>query len=64
MTRSRCIHAAVVQACTAAYDLDATLEKMARLTRVAKERDGAQLAVFPEALSVHLSFSIGLLSVC
>lgn len=40
----------VVQACTAAYSLDNTLEKLDRLVRLAKERDNAQLCVFPEAL--------------
>ncbi|OCH94772.1 carbon-nitrogen hydrolase [Obba rivulosa] len=43
------IRASVVQACTAAYSLPDTLEKLHRLTRVAKDRDGAQLVVFPEA---------------
>lgn len=44
------IRASVVQAATAAYSLSETLDKLERLTRFAKERDGAQLAVFPEAL--------------
>jgi predicted amidohydrolase len=43
------IRASVVQACTAAYDLEQTLAKLERLTRLAKERDDADLAVFPEA---------------
>ncbi|TFK92769.1 carbon-nitrogen hydrolase [Polyporus arcularius HHB13444] len=43
------IRASVVQAATAAYSLSETLDKLERLTRLAKERDGAQLAVFPEA---------------
>ncbi|KAI0660356.1 carbon-nitrogen hydrolase [Cubamyces menziesii] len=43
------IRASVVQTATAAYSLEATLDKLERLTRLAKERDGAQLAVFPEA---------------
>ncbi|KAL0951316.1 hypothetical protein HGRIS_008022 [Hohenbuehelia grisea] len=43
------IKASVVQACTAAYNLTDTLDKLERLTRLAKERDGSQLVVFPEA---------------
>ncbi|KAH9898122.1 carbon-nitrogen hydrolase [Cubamyces lactineus] len=43
------IRASVVQTATAAYSLEATLDKLERLTRLAKERDGTQLAVFPEA---------------
>ncbi|KAG8688203.1 Nitrilase [Ceratobasidium sp. 423] len=39
----------VVQTCTAAYSLDNTLDKLDRLVRLAKERDGSQLCVFPEA---------------
>ncbi|TBU45231.1 carbon-nitrogen hydrolase [Dichomitus squalens] len=46
---SNTIKASVVQAATAAYSLPDTLDKLERLTRLAKERDGAQLAVFPEA---------------
>jgi predicted amidohydrolase len=44
------LRASVVQTCTAAYDLEATLQKLERLTRLAKERDDTQLVVFPEAL--------------
>ena len=47
---SNLIKASVIQCSTVKYDLDATLEKMDRLVKVAKERDGSQLAVFPEAL--------------
>ncbi|OBZ78624.1 Bifunctional nitrilase/nitrile hydratase NIT4 [Grifola frondosa] len=43
------IRASVVQTCTAAYSLPETLEKLEKLARLAKERDGSQLAVFPEA---------------
>ncbi|TCD67848.1 Nitrilase [Steccherinum ochraceum] len=43
------IRASVVQACTAAYDLAATLSKLEHYARLAKERDGAQLVLFPEA---------------
>ncbi len=50
------IRASVVQAATAAYSLEDTLIKLETLTHLAKERDGAQLAVFPEALYVHASF--------
>ena len=49
------IKASVVQAATAAYSLPDTLDKLERFTRLAKERDGAQLVVFPEALFVLLS---------
>ena len=47
------IKASVVQAATAAYSLPETLGKLEKFTRLAKERDGAQLVVFPEALFVH-----------
>ena len=50
------IRVSVVQAATAAYSLPETLDKLERLTRLAKERDGAQLAVFPEALYVASRF--------
>ncbi|KZT44489.1 carbon-nitrogen hydrolase [Sistotremastrum suecicum HHB10207 ss-3] len=43
------IRASVVQTCTAAYSLPDTLNKLHRLAKLAKERDGSQLAVFPEA---------------
>ncbi|KAI1793834.1 carbon-nitrogen hydrolase [Ganoderma leucocontextum] len=43
------IKASVVQAATAAYSLPETLDKLEKFTRLAKERDGAQLVVFPEA---------------
>ena len=45
------IRAAVVQACTAAYSLEDTLTKLEKYASEAKGK-GAQLAVFPEALSV------------
>ncbi|KAJ7783691.1 carbon-nitrogen hydrolase [Mycena maculata] len=45
----RTIRASVVQTCTQAYSLDATLATLEKLTRLARERDGSQLAVFPEA---------------
>ena len=44
------IRASVVQTCTASFNLSDTLEKFESLTKLAKERDGTQLAVFPEAL--------------
>lgn len=47
----------VVQACTSAYSLEDTLAKLDRYVRLAKDRDGAQLAVFPEALYAHISVS-------
>ncbi|KAF7320104.1 Carbon-nitrogen hydrolase [Mycena kentingensis (nom. inval.)] len=43
------IKVSVVQTCTQAYNLDATLQKLEQLTRLARDRDGSQLAVFPEA---------------
>ncbi|KAF9467535.1 carbon-nitrogen hydrolase [Collybia nuda] len=43
------IRASVVQSCAAAYSLDATLDKLEYYTRLAKNRDNSQLAVFPEA---------------
>jgi len=43
------VRASVVQASTASYSLSLTLDKLLRLAKVAKERDGSQLAVFPEA---------------
>ncbi|GJJ09502.1 hypothetical protein Clacol_003725 [Clathrus columnatus] len=43
------VRCSVVQTCTAAYSLSDTLDKLERLTRLAKERDNSQLAVFPEA---------------
>lgn len=49
MTTTNVIRASVVQTCTAAYSLSDTLDKLERYTRLAQE-DGAQLAVFPEAL--------------
>ncbi|KAJ7706275.1 carbon-nitrogen hydrolase [Mycena rosella] len=49
MTLGRTIRASVVQTCTQAYSLDDTLQKLEELTRLARDRDGSQLAVFPEA---------------
>ncbi|CAK5264545.1 unnamed protein product [Mycena citricolor] len=51
MTESpaRIIRASVVQTCTQAYSLEHTLVKLEQLTRLARNRDGSQLAVFPEA---------------
>lgn len=43
------LRASVAQAATAAYNLEDTLQKLERLTRLAKERDDSQLVVFPEA---------------
>lgn len=50
MSTSNTIKASVIQCSTVKYDLDATLEKMDSFVRIARERDGSQLAVFPEAL--------------
>ena len=49
-TMPNTIRASVVQTCTASFNLSDTLEKFESLTKLAKERDGTQLAVFPEAL--------------
>ncbi|KAJ7103605.1 carbon-nitrogen hydrolase [Mycena belliarum] len=49
MAPPRTIRASVVQTCTQAFSLDATLEKLQELAQLAQERDGSQLAVFPEA---------------
>lgn len=49
MAFSHRIRASVVQTCTQAYSLDATLDKLESLASIAKERDQSQLAVFPEA---------------
>ncbi|KAG9123348.1 Nitrilase, partial [Ceratobasidium sp. 392] len=43
------VKVSVVQTCTAAYSLPDTLDKLDRLVRLAKERDGSQFCVFPEA---------------
>ena len=43
------IRASIAQCCTSSYDTPATLEKMRRLVKLAKERDDSQLVVFPEA---------------
>ncbi len=53
---TRKLRVSVVQACCQKYEIDATLEKLEQLTRLAKDRDGAQLAVFPEALYVCYLF--------
>ncbi|KAF8654772.1 hypothetical protein AX16_003427 [Volvariella volvacea WC 439] len=45
----RTLRVSVVQACCVAYDVDKTLDKLERLASLAKERDGTELAVFPEA---------------
>nr|GAT52936.1 predicted protein [Mycena chlorophos] len=39
----------VVQTCTQAYDLDATLQKLQEMVDICRNRDSSQLAVFPEA---------------
>ncbi|KAJ7169791.1 carbon-nitrogen hydrolase [Mycena filopes] len=49
MAQGRTIRASVVQTCAQSYSLDDTLKKLEDLTRLARERDGSQLAVFPEA---------------
>lgn len=51
-TMANTIRASVVQACTVAYSLPETLEKLERLTQLAKDKDESQLVVFPEALCV------------
>jgi predicted amidohydrolase len=64
MSPANTIRASVVQACTVRYDLDATLEKMERLIKVAKERDGSGMVVFPEALSVRASLAVVFYHTC
>lgn len=49
VSASKTVRVSVVQTAPAA-SLDDTLDKLERLTHLAKERDRAQLAVFPEAL--------------
>jgi predicted amidohydrolase len=49
MSTKNIVRAAVVQACSSAYSLPDTLEKLEKYVRMAAE-DRAQLAVFPEAL--------------
>ncbi|RDB23399.1 Bifunctional nitrilase/nitrile hydratase NIT4B [Hypsizygus marmoreus] len=46
---AKIIRASVAQTCTAKYSLDDTLDKLERLTRLARDRDGSQICVFPEA---------------
>lgn len=41
-----------MQCCSVGYDVDATIDKMERLIKLAVERDQSQLVVFPEALYV------------
>ncbi|KAF8846296.1 carbon-nitrogen hydrolase [Paxillus ammoniavirescens] len=43
------VRASVVQTCTASYSLSDTLDKFENITKLAKERDGTQMVVFPEA---------------
>ncbi|KAG6911074.1 hypothetical protein DXG01_004589 [Tephrocybe rancida] len=45
----RTIKASVVQSCSERFSLPDTLDKLERLTRLARDRDGSQLCVFPEA---------------
>ncbi|KAG6841792.1 hypothetical protein C0991_006676 [Blastosporella zonata] len=46
---ARTIRASVVQSCSERFSLPDTLDKLERLTRLARDRDGSQLCVFPEA---------------
>ncbi|GLB44168.1 putative carbon-nitrogen hydrolase [Lyophyllum shimeji] len=46
---AKIIRASVVQTCTSRFALNETLDKLEHLTRLARERDGSQLCVFPEA---------------
>ncbi|KAG6861807.1 hypothetical protein C0995_011687 [Termitomyces sp. Mi166 len=45
----RTIRASVVQTCSARFSIPDTLVKLEQLTRLARDRDGSQLCVFPEA---------------
>ena len=51
MSAKNVVRASVVQTCSAAYSLSETLDKLDKFTRMAAQ-EGAQLAVFPEALYV------------
>ena len=52
MSTKNVVRASVVQTCSAAYSLPDTLAKLEKFARVAAQ-EGAQLAVFPEALCVR-----------
>ena len=49
---SSVLRVSVAQTCAHSYALKETMDKLVRLARLAKERDGSQLIVFPEALYV------------
>jgi hypothetical protein len=49
------LNVSVVQAATAAFNLDDTLDKLDRLVKLAKTRDESQLCVFPEAFVGELA---------
>ncbi|KAG8962906.1 Nitrilase [Tulasnella sp. 419] len=49
MVLHRKLKVAVIQACTVAYRLDETLDKLEQLVRQAASQDGSKLVVFPEA---------------
>jgi len=44
------LRASVAQAACCQYDLEKTLDKLERLTQLAKDRDNSQLVVFPEGM--------------
>ncbi|KAK7468802.1 Nitrilase [Stygiomarasmius scandens] len=44
------LRASVAQAACCQYDLEKTLDKLERLTQLAKDRDNSQLVVFPEGI--------------
>lgn len=64
LTQDMKLVASVAQAATHKYDLEATLIKLERLVKLAKERDGSGLIVFPEALCVPISLNLRPSSLC
>jgi hypothetical protein len=47
---SNTIRVSVIQTCTTAYSLSATLDNLELFTRLTNDRDDTQFALFPEAL--------------
>ncbi|KAF5375046.1 hypothetical protein D9758_000369 [Tetrapyrgos nigripes] len=56
MSSPKTLRASVVQAACSQYDAEKTLDKLERLTQLAKDRDGAQLVVFPEGYPMQRTF--------
>ncbi len=55
MSTRNMLRASVVQTCSAGYSISDTLDKLDHFARIA-QKDGASLAVFPEALWVLYLF--------